>query len=336
MSVPLRILMIEDSEDDAALLVRELRRGGYDVSHERVDTPAAMSSALDKQKWDLVISDHSMPHFSGVDALKLLRQKGSEVPFIFVSGTMGEEAAVAALKDGAQDYLMKSNLRRLVPSVQRELREAEERCEHKQLERHMRQLQKSEAIGRLAGGIAHDFNNLLGVILGQSEILLDRPHDEGITRGLEMIRESARRGASLTRQLLAFGRRQVLEPKVLNLNVILADVEKLLQRVIGEDIELDFQTDAKIGSVEADPGQLEQVVVNLATNARDAMPEGGRLTIATANVDLDEACADRRIVVRPGHYVQLVVSDTGCGMDKETQSYIFEPFFTTKEQGKGT
>jgi two-component system, cell cycle sensor histidine kinase and response regulator CckA len=257
-------------------------------------------------------------------------------PFIFVSGTIGEDTAVAALKDGAQDYIIKTNLKRLVPAVQRELREAEERRQRQGLEQHVLQLQKFEAIGRLAGGVAHDFNNLLGVILGQSEILLDRPHDEGMTRGLEMIRESARRGASLTRQLLAFGRRQVLEPKVLNLNVILADVEKLLQRVIGEDIELDFQTDAKIGSVEADPGQLEQVVVNLATNARDAMPAGGRLTIATANVDLDEASADRRVVVRPGHYVQLVVSDTGCGMDRETQCHIFEPFFTTKEQGKGT
>jgi two-component system cell cycle sensor histidine kinase/response regulator CckA len=198
------------------------------------------------------------------------------------------------------------------------------------------QLQKFEAIGRLAGGVAHDFNNLLGVILGQSEILLERSQDKGMIRGLEMIRESARRGATLTRQLLAFGRRQVLEPKVLNLNSVLADIEKLLQRVIGEDIELNFQTHAKIGSVKADPGQLEQVVVNLATNARDAMPSGGKLTFATANVDLDEACADRRVVVRPGRYVQLVVSDTGCGMDKETQSHIFEPFFTTKEQGKGT
>ncbi len=336
MGVPLCVLIVEDSEDDAVMVLRELKRAGYDVDFERVDTSDALKDRLAERQWDLVISDFSMPRFSGTDALELVRSTGSDAPFIFISGTMGEDTAVAALKDGAQDYLVKTNLKRLAPAVQRALREAEEHQQRKRLQQHVHQLQKFEAIGRLAGGVAHDFNNLLGVILGQSEILLDRSRDEGMTRGLEMIRESARRGATLTRQLLAFGRRQVLEPKVLNLNAVLADVEKLLQRVIGEDIELVFQMDTKIGNIKADPGQLEQVVINLATNARDAMPKGGRLTIATANVDLDEAYADRRVVVRPGHYVQLVVSDTGCGMDREIQSHIFEPFFTTKEQGEGT
>lgn len=336
MGVPLRVLVIEDSDDDAALVLRELKRAGYDVDFKRVDSGDALKPLVAAQEWDLVISDFSMPKFSGTDALRLVRSIGCDAPFIFVSGTMGEDTAVAALKDGAQDYIIKTNLKRLVPAIQRELREAEEHRQRKRLEQHVLQLQKFEAIGRLAGGVAHDFNNLLGVILGESEILLERSRDEGVTRGLEMIRESARRGANLTRQLLAFGRRQVLEPRVVNLNAILTDVEKLLQRVIGEDIELLFQRDPKIGSVKADPGQLEQVVVNLATNARDAMPEGGRLTIATANVDLDEAYADRRVVVGPGHYVQLVVGDTGCGMDTEMQAHVFEPFFTTKEQGKGT
>ncbi len=336
MGVPLRVLVIEDSEDDMAMVLRELRRGGYDTDFKRVDTGDALKLSLASSEWDLVICDFSMPKFSGTDALKLVRTMGCEAPFIFVSGTMGEDTAVAALKVGAQDYIVKTNLKRLVPAVQRELREVEERRHRRRLERHVLQLQKFEAIGRLAGGVAHDFNNLLGVILGQSEILLDRSHDEGIIRGLEMIRESARRGATLTRQLLAFGRRQVLEPKVLNINVILADVEKLLRRVIGEDVEVNFQMGAELGNVRADPGQLEQVIVNLATNARDAMPAGGKLTFATANVDLDEAYADRRVMIRPGHYVRLTVSDTGCGMEKETQAHIFEPFFTTKERGKGT
>jgi signal transduction histidine kinase len=336
MGTPLGVLIVEDSEDDAIMILRELKRAGYDVEFKRVDHSDSLKASLAERDWNLVISDFSMPGFSGTDALKLVRSMGSDAPFIFVSGTIGEDAAVAALKDGAQDYLIKTNLKRLVPAVQRELREVEERRQRRHLEQHVQQLQKFEAIGRLAGGVAHDFNNLLGVILGQSEILLDRPHDEAITHGLEMIRESATRGASLTRQLLAFGRRQVLEPKVLSINLIVADVEKLLRRVIGEDIELVFQMDPQVGSVEADPSQLEQVIINLATNARDAMPTGGKLTIATASVMLDDAYADRRLVVSPGNYVQLLVSDTGCGMDTETQSHIFEPFFTTKEQGKGT
>jgi signal transduction histidine kinase len=328
--------MIEDSEDDAVIVLRELKQGGYDIDFERVDNHDALQASLAARPWDLVISDFAMPLFSGTEALKLVRSSGSDTPFIFISGTMGEDIAVAALKDGAQDYLVKDNLKRLVPAVQRELQKAEEHRQRKSLELHVHQLQKFEAIGRLAGGVAHDFNNLLGVILGQTEMLLDLTREEGIIHGLEMIGEAAKRGASLTRQLLAFGRRQVLETKVLNLNTVLSDFEDLLRRVIGEDIELVFQTEAKLRTIDADPSQLEQVFMNLVINARDAMPSGGKLTITTANLDLEDSYTDRRVLVKPGSYVQIVVSDTGCGMDEQTQSRIFEPFFTTKEQGKGT
>ena len=208
--------------------------------------------------------------------------------------------------------------------------------EREKAERELHLVQRLEAVGRLAGGVAHDFNNLLGVILGHSEILLDRTHDAATSHSLEMIKESAKRGATLARQLLAFGRRQVLDPKVLNLSVVFADLEKLLRSVIGEHIELDFRSEPNLGSVEADPGQLEQVIINLAINARDAMPDGGKLSITTSNIYLDEAYVARRVVVQPGSYVQLVVTDTGSGMDEQTQSHIFEPFFTTKELGKGT
>ena len=179
MSLSLHLLMVEDSDDDAALLVRELRRGGYEVTYERVDSPAGMEAALAQKQWDLVICDYSMPHFSGTEALKLLRAKSLELPFIFVSGTIGEEAAVAALKQGAQDYVMKDNLSRLLPSIHRELHEAEQRRERKRLEQEIQQLQRFEAIGRLAGGIAHDFNNALGVILGWAQL----GHDEASASG---------------------------------------------------------------------------------------------------------------------------------------------------------
>jgi len=334
--VPLRVLIIEDSEDDAVIVLRELRQAGYDIDFKRVDSHDALQANLVARTWDLVISDFAMPGFSGTEALKLVRSSISDTPFIFISGTMGEDIAVAALKDGAQDYLVKNNLKRLVPAVQRELQKAEEHRQRKKLEEHLHDLHKFESIGRLAGGVAHDFNNLLGVILGQTEILLEGSHAPETVHGLEMIREAANRGASLCRQLLAFGRRQVFETKVLDLNKVLSDLEGLMRRVIGEDIDLEFQTEAELRAVEADPSQLEQVILNLAVNARDAMPTGGKLNITTANLDLDEAYTDRRIAVKPGRYVQLVFSDTGCGMDEQTQSRIFEPFFTTKGPGKGT
>src|SRR5438094_2270455 len=205
------------------------------------------------------------------------------------------------------------------------------------LEQQLRQAQRMEAVGRLAGGIAHDFNNILTAITGHADLLLeDLGHHDPRRADVDEIRRSADRAAGLTRQLLAFSRQQVLQPKVVDLNALVLDMDKLLRRLIGEDVELATVLDPTLGHVTADPGQLEQVIVNLAANARDAMPQGGKLTLETRNIDLDSSYTLEHSLVKPGPYVQLTVSDSGIGMDEETQAHAFEPFFTTKPRGQGT
>ena len=341
MSALLRVLIVDDAEDDARLVLHELRRAGYEPMHARVDDAGAMRAALDRVTWDVVLCDYLMPRFTMQGAMELLRLRGLEVPFIVVSGQIGEETAVAAMKAGAHDYVMKNNLSRLAPAIEREVREARSRfddvTEHRRLEEQLRHAQKMEAIGRLAGGVAHDFNNLLTAIIGFSELVLARMRSDDPMRGnLEEIRKAADRATALTRQLLAFGKRQVMRPRVLDVNAVVADLDRLLRRLIGEDVALATRAAPEPALVLADPGQLEQVIVNLVVNARDAMPTGGAVTIETATVDLDEDAATGPSGAKPGPYVRLSVGDTGIGMDAATQAHLFEPFFTTKMSGKGT
>jgi two-component system, cell cycle sensor histidine kinase and response regulator CckA len=205
------------------------------------------------------------------------------------------------------------------------------------LEDRLRQSQKMEAVGRLAGGVAHDFNNLLTVILGYTQLLMDGlPAGSRLAEGTAQIKSAADRAAGITRQLLAFSRKQVRSPRLIDLNNVMLNLDTMLRRLIGEDIEVLTVPAADLGTVKADPGQIEQVLMNLALNARDAMPTGGKLTLETSNVQLDDAYTREHRSVEPGRYVMLAVSDTGVGMSPETMAHIFEPFYTTKEPGKGT
>ena len=341
----LRLVLVEDSEDDARLILRELRGAGFTVNAERVETPQALAQALSNGEWDLVISDHNLPQFSAPEALRLVKERARYVPFIIVSGSMGEDLAVAAMKAGASDYLVKGQLTRLAPAVRRELADAEQRRRRmqaeetlRQTETQLRQAQKMEAVGRLAGGIAHDFNNLLTAILGYCEFVLDQmPSGDAAPRAdIEEIKKAGDRAATLTRQLLAFSRQQVLEPRVTNFNEIVVNVEKLLHRVIGADVELVTDLDPAIGHVRVDHGQMEQVLMNLAVNARDAMPHGGHLCIRTTSRTFVRPYQAQMIVIDPGTYLVVSISDTGIGMTCDIMKQIFEPFFTTKSAGHGT
>jgi PAS domain S-box-containing protein len=469
---PLKVLLVDDSEDDAQLIVKQLESCGWDVTWERVDTREAMAASLDRSRFDLIVSDYHLPSLRAPDAVAMWKERGLDTPFVVVSGTIGEEQAVEVLKAGAHDFFLKDRLSRLCSAVERELREAakrrsldraereredalqrlarSERLFHdlfesapdatviidgqgviwaasrqaqrlfgydleelhgqsvealiplmagsgyrelrqrfvdapatllmgagsqnllavrkdgttfpieislrpltteantvvaavrditvrRQLEDQLRQVQKMEAVGRLAGGVAHDFNNILGVILGHSQILLGGmgPNDPRRAR-VEQIVSASERAAGLTRQLLAFSRRQVFETRVLDLNETIAVVIKMLERLIGEDVGLTFHPGESLGRVRADPTQIEQVLMNLAVNARDAMPDGGRLVIETSNAEIDDGYVRLHAGAAAGRYVCMAVTDTGHGMTKDVQARIFEPFFTTKEPGRGT
>jgi signal transduction histidine kinase/ActR/RegA family two-component response regulator len=265
----------------------------------------------------LISGTFTRPLESLVGGVHALEQGDFQYPLEVTTGD--EVAEVTAAFDRMRTSMQKSQL------------------EQKTLEERLRQAHKMEAVGRLAGGVAHDFNNLLTIIRGHSDLLLDRASlQESQRHSLDQIQKASGRAVTMTRQVLAFSRMQVLQPRVLDLNAIVTDLGKMLPRLIGEDIEYVFAPEPKLATVKADPGQIEQVLMNLVVNSRDAMPNGGTITVRTSNVVIDKADAQQRAPMLPGDYVLLSVSDTGTGMSAETKAHIFEPFFTTKEVGKGT
>jgi two-component system, cell cycle sensor histidine kinase and response regulator CckA len=461
---PIRVLLLEDRPSDAELIVYELERADFIPDWTRVDTEPSFLAVLNPSL-DVILSDFHMPAFSAPRALDILHERGLDIPFIVVSGSIGEETAIDLLKRGANDYLLKDRLSRLGQAVQRAIDErrlrmakrdaehalgrAEERIrfaleasrvgvweadlksatiqwsamlealhglpqggfagsfqaflqlvepndrrtvaqtvegatrsrtdsnilyrtrwpdgtlhwisgsgrtfyddagiptraagialdvtERIRLEDQYRQAQKMEAVGQLAGGIAHDFNNLLTAIDGYCSLLADSQNLEPTQQEyVGEVQRAATRASGLTRQLLAFSRRQILEPRVIDLRDSITGLEPMLKRLIGEDIETSVRTAPERQTVKADPGQIEQVIMNLAINARDAMPTGGKLLIEVKPAAIAESHLRQGTTVQAGRYVMLAVSDTGEGMDAATQARIFEPFFTTKQKGKGT
>jgi signal transduction histidine kinase len=344
MGVPLRVLFVDDSEKDVFLLLRELRKGGFEPDYQRVEDAANLRSSLQSGEWQIVISDFHMGDFDGLKALQIFKEAGGDIPFILVSAIVGEETAVLAMKQGAHDYVMKRNLARLVPVVQRELREAEMRCQQRrsllalqQKEDQLRQSQKMEAMGRLAAGTAHDFKNILAVILGHAELLLREKDLNGCQRAkLEKIQNATEQARTLIGHLLAFGRKQELNPQPLNLSTTVSAMKPMLEPLLGSSIQFAILPEPNVGLCEVDANSIEQVIINLVINARDAMPNGGTVTVETANLAVTPENAIHHSGLPHGDYVLLTVTDSGTGMTEETRRHLFEPFFTTKESGKGT
>jgi two-component system, cell cycle sensor histidine kinase and response regulator CckA len=334
MKSPLNILHLEDDPDDAELVESTLVREGIPCDITRVKTREDFVSALERGRIDLILSDFALLAFDGLSAAELVRTKWPIIPLILVSGSLSEELAADSFKSGATDCVSKRDLSRLAPAVRRSVREIEERAERRRLEAQVIESQKMEVISQLSSGVAHDFNNILSVIIGYSDLITaDLSPDSPLRKYAEEIRHASNRAAGLTRQLLVFSRKQLVQTNLIDPNEAVKDLETLLRRLIDQKIEILVVLGKPIGLVKADAGHIGQLLLNLVLNARDAMPRGGKISIGTEDVTLNEN--DARAEKMTGKYVMLIVSDTGTGMSKEVKAHLFEAFFTTKPFGTG-
>ena len=336
MSAPLIVLHVEDAPEDSELIQAALASDGLDCTISRVETREAFLAALERKDLDLVFSDFMLPAFDGFAALAVARERRPDLPFILISGTIGEEAAIESMKRGATDYVLKDRLTRLAPAVRRALEERRMARERSEAVAQLRQAQKMEALGQFAGGIAHDFNNILTVILATADLLrshLGHEHPD-LDGQIHELAEAAARGRQLIARLMSFGRREVLAPRALDVGTATREAVETFRYLLPADIEVRFAARDGTPAAWVDPGSLTQVLMNLATNARDAMPEGGQL-----EVTVEEASEARRAsATQPlaGRFVRVAVRDNGTGMDEETKRRALEPLFTTKPSGKGT
>ncbi len=351
------ILIVDDDQTSCKTLALIFEKGGYET-----ETAGTGQEAVEKVRerfFNLALLDIKLPDMEGVELLAPLKEMHPDMVVIMVTAYASLETAVRAVNEGASAYITKPlNMdrvlarvedalekqrlvmenRRLYQEAQRELAERKRlEAEREKMQSQLLHSQKMEAVGRLAGGLAHDLNNVITAIISCSSFLLTGlGQDDPLHQDAEEINKAGRRAAGLIKQILAFARKQVLQPRVLDLNAAVVDMEEMFRRLIGVDIELVTVLESDLGLVKADVGGVEQVIMNLVVNARDAMSQGGTLTINTKNVRVDGSQTTNYRVLQPGSYVMLAVTDTGIGMDVETKSHIFEPFFTTKQKGMGT
>lgn len=313
----LHVLLLESNAADAELTVGELRRFGFDPVSHRVATLVDFASHLTPDL-DVILADFRLPNFDGLVALRYLREQNLDIPFIVIAGALGEEFAARCMKEGVADYLLKDRLERLGMAVANAIEDKRLRTERSLVDEQLRQAQKRELLGQLAGGIAHDFNNVLTVINGWSGLLLeDTRLPEDVCEAIMQVHTAGVRAVGLTRQLLFFSSTRAIERKPLELNKVIETVSIMLRRLIGEDISLELTPAAETLWVEADSGMMEQVLINLAVNARDAMAHGGRLLVTTRTAELREPDLPGWPQRRPGHFVCIEAKDTGCGMAPE-------------------
>jgi signal transduction histidine kinase len=333
------VLLVDDDEEDAFLTQDLLEQiDGTDYEPHWVSGYAEALVAVKEATYDVCLVDYRLGAEDGIALVRELVTSGFDTPILVLTGLGDRAVDIEATRAGAADFLVKGEVTHalLERTIRYAMRRHEDMRALRDSEEGLRQGQRMEAVGRFAGGVAHDFNNMMSAVVGFSALVLDAlAPDDPLRRYVEEIQLAGERASGMTKQLLAFTRKQVLLSQVLDLNELVLNVNGLLARLIGEDIELITELAPAVHAIEADSGQLEQVVVNLAVNARDAMPGGGTLTISTANCEIQTTDATRRDL-EPGPYVTLSVTDTGEGMDAETLQQIFEPFFTTKEEGKGT
>jgi two-component system, cell cycle sensor histidine kinase and response regulator CckA len=341
----LRILILEDDPADAELEQRLLKTAGIDFTAVVVDTKASYVAQLSAFRPDVILADFSLPGFSGTNALEIMQEQSPEVPFILLSGAIGDEAAVELIKQGATDYVLKDRPARLAPVVRRAVAEAEQRLQLARLEAHLQRAQRLESIGQLAAGVAHEFNNQVGAMLNYAAFIREEAAArsqqapagdgwDGVRRDAEGIEQAGRRVIRLVHQLLAAGSHEMLRTELVDLNYVLGEIGELVRSTVGPGIEFQLSLAPDLWTVTADSGQIEQVLLSLATNARDAMLDGGSYAIETRNVMIGAGSAPR-LELPPGAYVCLTARDTGEGMAPEVLEHVFEPFFTTKPLVEG-